>query len=900
MVDDRIPIGEESSGSSRSEKIPLFSFDEVRRFEIAAIKKRREKQDRPKIGPPINFTDRDRPYVEGFTQSMSILSEDRIAAIVDPNEIDRRQKTPDPDLTRPQPVPSNLTGLALSGGGIRSAAFSLGAMQALNAHDALDKFDYLSTVSGGGYIGAAVSAGMSENNGKFPFATGRDDIRDSDSVGHLRNFSNYLMPRNRSFFRNIGDAAAVLLRGILSNIVMIAPFLLSAAMLSAFLWSKSGGFEGSGFLVSLFLRFAEHSNNVSVAGQIILASALLVAERYIQMPLRRPIGRVFWPTIALTVVFLGIISFFDVVRMTLGMVGAFLSEISFSVPLIIAMAEGALLVCWGLLRSIDWYPGDDGESYMLSLCGTLFWVVVACAGLEGIPFLMDWMGTVGPTNVAGLLPVTLDRNAIISIAAILALAIAIASWSERIEAMAESQRAPSRFGALLRKLLSKSLLLFAAAIFPIAFIAVFGWIAVALTTITDVAWYWLIGLLAVLTAISLALGPNSYSLHRFYRDRLKAAFLAKEALFSEAAEVPTGPMRELKLSELDTDLAPYHLFNTALNLQGSKEANQRGREADFFTFSPEFVGGDLTFYSPVAGAKVGLRADTPAVEKLDPKLDIATVVAISGAAASANMGSATIRILSPTLAFLNVRLGYWLSNPRVSQLARGWVSRTTRKVASKFYLAMEMFGQLHEKSNQLYLSDGGHIENLGIYQLLKRGCQLIVAIDAEADPAMTFSSFLKMEQFARIDLGIRIDLPWHEIASADPLHHWWPMGARRGMRPHCAVGKITYPDLSEGLLIYVKSSVTGDERDYVLDYKRRYPSFPHEQTSDQFFTEEQFEVYRALGFHAVNGFLSRKDYFAIARELLSSMRSPDDLYRVVDQLLAGARIDVLRTDTSRV
>lgn len=829
---------------------------------------------------------------------MSSLSDDEIAAIVDPYEIDRRQETTDPGLTRPQPIPSNLTGLALSGGGIRSAAFSLGAMQALNAHDALDKFDYLSTVSGGGYIGAAVSVGMSESQGKFPFATGRDDIRDSDSVGHLRNFSNYLMPRNRNFFRNIGDASAVLLRGIFSNIVMIAPFLLIAAMLSAFLWSKSNGFEGSGYLVSLFLQFADYSNNVSVAGQIVLATALLVSASYIQTSLRPPIGWVLWPAVGLTVLFLGIISFFDAVRMTLGMAGAFLSEISFGVPLIIAMAEGALLVCWGLLRSIDWYPGDDGESYMLSLCGLLFWIIIACVGLEGIPLLMDWMGTVGPTNVAGLLPVSLSSNAIILITATLALAIAIASWSERIEAMAESQRAPSRFGAFLRKLFSKSLLLFAATIFPIVFIAVFSWVAVAFTTVSQSAWYWSMGVVSVLTAISLALGPNSYSLHRFYRDRLKAAFLAKEALFPEAAEAPSGPMRELKLSELDTDLAPYHLFNTALNLQGSKEANQRGREADFFTFSPEFVGSDLTFYSPVAGAKVGLRADTPTVERLDPKLDIATVVAISGAAASANMGSATIRILSPTLAFLNVRLGYWLSNPRVSQLGRGWVRRTTRKVASKFYLAMEMFGQLHEKSNQLYLSDGGHIENLGVYQLLKRGCQLIVAIDAEADPAMTFSSFLKMERFARIDLGIRIDLPWHEIGLADPLHHWWPMRAHCGLSSHCAVGKITYPDLSEGLLIYVKSSVTGDERDYVLDYKRRYPSFPHEQTSDQFFTEEQFEVYRALGFHAVNGFLSRKDDFAIASELLSSMKSPDDIYRIVNQLLAGARIDVLRTDTS--
>ena len=67
--------------------------------------------------------------------------------------------------------------------------------------------------------------------------------------------------------------------------------------------------------------------------------------------------------------------------------------------------------------------------------------------------------------------------------------------------------------------------------------------------------------------------------------------------------------------------------------------------------------------------------------------------------------------------------------------------------------------------------------------------------------------------------------------------------------PHCAIGRVLYADGAQGLLLYFKSSVTGDEKDYILDYKRRNPTFPHETTADQFFTEEQFEAYRALGFH---------------------------------------------------
>lgn len=898
MADESGSTGPEPSDKPASAKIALFTFDEVRRFEVAAVKKRRQQRDRPGPGRPIPLSaEGRRDKDEEIDRQISPLTPEAVKTIMADEEIERRQRTSGPSLTRPKPVATDMTGLALSGGGIRSAAFSLGAMQALHAHDALDKFDYLSTVSGGGYLGAAVSAGMSKNEGKFPFATGKDDIRDSDSVGHLRNFSNYLMPRNRSFIRNFSDAAAILLRGIFANIVMIAPLLLLAAMLSAFLWRSSGGFSERGFVLALFSLLSPNANNVQVAALMTVLTAILVGLKFARVPLLGKVKLVVWSAIALAPVLVLAIFFCDPVRTALQHSADQLTKLSFGVPIVVLLAEGAVLVCWGLLRSIEGYPGDDADSYFLRLAGTLLLVTVATTGLEGIPYLMSWMSvTDGNNAVDQVLP--LDRIGPYGFGFILLIAFAVAAWSERINAVAETRKGHSRLGTAVRKLISKGTLLFAAAIFPIAFIAVFGWVAVAFTNSAPVTFYWSLGAVAGLIVIALALGPNSYSLHRFYRDRLKAAFLVKEALYPDSATASNNQVGELMLSELDTDLAPYHLLNTALNLQGSQEANQRGREADFFTFSPQFVGSDLTFYSPVNGKKIGMHTETPAIEKLDPKLDMATVVAISGAAASANMGSATIRVLSPILAFLNIRLGYWLANPRVSQLGATRWSKVKRKVASKFYLAMEMFGLLHERSNQLYLTDGGHIENLGIYQLLKRGCQLIVAIDAEADPSMSFPSLLKMERFARIDLGVRIDLSWDHTFRGDtgfPFHHWeWGEP-----RPHCAVGKITYPDLSEGLLIYVKSSLTGDERDYVLDYKRRHPVFPHEQTSDQFFTEEQFEVYRALGFHAVNGFFSRKDAFAMSPELIPLIPDADRLYHIVGRLLPGANLGILDTDTAK-
>jgi hypothetical protein len=227
------------------------------------------------------------------------------------------------------------------------------------------------------------------------------------------------------------------------------------------------------------------------------------------------------------------------------------------------------------------------------------------------------------------------------------------------------------------------------------------------------------------------------------------------------------------------------------------------------------------------------------------------------------MGSATIKPLVPTLAILNIRLGYWLINP----IKVGGALRKTLiwRLFDGFYFLKELLGLLTEDSGAVYLTDGGHIENLGLYELLRRRCKLIIAVDAEADPDMSFGSLVTLERYARIDFGLRIDLPWAAIrdatreASAEVLTSGGlpPIKAPHG--PHCALGTIYYPrkagdtdESSTGVLLYVKSSFTGDENDYVVDYKRRNPAFPHETTLDQLFGEEQFEAYRNLGFHAVN------------------------------------------------
>ena len=145
-------------------------------------------------------------------------------------------------------------------------------------------------------------------------------------------------------------------------------------------------------------------------------------------------------------------------------------------------------------------------------------------------------------------------------------------------------------------------------------------------------------------------------------------------------------------------------------------------------------------------------------------LTAGAAMAVSGAAASSNMGSATIKPLVPTLAILNIRLGYWLTNP--AKVAGVRTKSLFSRLFDKLYFMKELFGLLREDSDTIYLTDGGHIENLGLDELLRRRCKLIIAVDGEADPDMGFGPLVTLERYARIDFSVRIDLPWAAVRDA--------------------------------------------------------------------------------------------------------------------------------------
>jgi hypothetical protein len=351
---------------------------------------------------------------------------------------------------------------------------------------------------------------------------------------------------------------------------------------------------------------------------------------------------------------------------------------------------------------------------------------------------------------------------------------------------------------------------------------------------------------------------NRSSLHNFYRDRLSRTFIW-------TIEPESGKIRsadDLQLSELSPQGsdAPYHLVNAALNLQASRDADLRDRQSDFFLFSKRFVGCERE--------EVGY-CDTLDMEAADRHVNLGTAMAISGAAVAPNMGAMTIRPLTFVLSLLNLRLGYWLPHPRTLRdkhspklLRRLWsfVRRRLRLTSvGPGYLLLEMFGWLSASRSNLNVSDGGHIENLGLYALLKRRCRYIVVCDGEADADLSFGSLAQVMRYARTDLATEIDI------DLEPLRP----GTDGTSRRQCAIGEIRYPDDERGEIVYVKSSIRGDEVEYIREYRKEHPTFPHESTGDQFFDEAQFEAYRALGYH------SHRDLFAPRRASEASWEDDD-------------------------
>lgn len=278
---------------------------------------------------------------------------------------------------------------------------------------------------------------------------------------------------------------------------------------------------------------------------------------------------------------------------------------------------------------------------------------------------------------------------------------------------------------------------------------------------------------------------------------------------------------------------PLHMINIALNLVKGDNLAWQQRKAQSFTISPLHSGSWNLGYR---------RSEEYGANRyIGQPLSLGTALAISGAAASPNMGYHSSSAVTFLLALFNIRLGWWLGNPGPAGMTTYHQASPTLSIRP---LLAEAFGLTDACHPYVYLSDGGHFENLGLYEMVRRRCHCILVVDAGCDPRLAFEDFGNAIRKIRIDLGIDIEIALDQITrSADT-----GTSAR-----HHAIGTIRYDKVDDnataGTLVYLKPSLTGSEPTDVQDYAARHPAFPHESTSDQFFDEAQFESYRRLGEH---------------------------------------------------
>ena len=393
-------------------------------------------------------------------------------------------------------------------------------------------------------------------------------------------------------------------------------------------------------------------------------------------------------------------------------------------------------------------------------------------------------------------------------------------------------------------------------------------------------------LLAVAWLIGRFVNVNRYTMHAVYRNRLTRAFLGSACAgrhaepfseFDPADNVPLAGLKRGRAQKL------FPVINMTLNQTYGGAAAWSDRKALAFTATPlacgaPNLGGADERASPGAYVPTRLYAgrESPAHPGQNDGLTLATAMAISGAAVSPNWGYHSSPLTAFIMTLFNVRLGAWLPNPAAplsaEKLALAMPPDRLRSLAG------DLLGVSTTTDPAIYLSDGGHFDNLGLYEMLRRRCRLILVIDAGEDGSCTYQDLGNALRKAAIDMGITVEFqaPWRIAArTAGERERQEALGF--------LIGRIEYPDAApgeEGQILYLKPSLLNDAPADVRAYANLNPQFPHEPTLDQWFTEAQFESYRKLG------------EFQVGRLLRRCWGGPDGGIDLPDLFAATARADV--------
>jgi hypothetical protein len=867
--------------------------------------------------------------------------------------------------------PDDTLGVALSGGGIRSATFCLGVFQALAQFGLLARIDYLSTVSGGGYFGAFLGRLFSRPEiqstreieqllSGAPGSAGQPaKPRVPDAVGWLRENGRYLSPNGGGDLLQAGA-------GLLRNWVAIHVVLLS-------------------FFVMLFLTGQMLRGLVEVSHPGWSAAYAAALEWYLP-------GRalIWWsPYISLWLIpfVVGAVPLGWAYWM-IGRVGARgrfyerpVTGLVVAAVLTLMLATGAAQpmwrgMAWGLLgievvTAIAWAAAygnavrrarslkarevfkaesdpkrtamifkDDESRHTLS--AWLKVALVVSAGTLAFAVIDSISQTAYLLAVSGQRP-----NLPLWTGSILSALAALAGFARKL-AVIFSGRVGGKRPSLPVSFVATTIALLIAVLLLILTDAVSHAIAWSFKVPGSAPWYWWEGLPASAVShhqtVSDLHGPglfwltialfallfgwcwpflNGSSQLSLYSARITRAYLgASNPLRAD----PTNQKVTRVLPGDNTDLAnyypdleewsadkmpPLHLINITINetVDGKSQIEQRDRKGVGLAIGPRSFSAGIRHHAVFAShrrqdrrqaqifpASDGSAGASPPFQMFwrwtgGEELSLGYWVGISGAAFSTGIGARTNLGLSMLCGLSNVRLGYWWDSYVEPSRRPQWAPSARLRIAAfvtrwAFLVQTCLLDELLARfpgsaSRRWYLSDGGHFENLGGYELIRRRLPRILVIDAEADPEYKFEGLANLVRKARLDFGAEISfLTAAELdATVDPLFRpffgtlvqlrrgKWSGALARGdaggpgleldvvdierhSLAHAALARIVYEDEPGRVayLVYVKPTLTGDEPADITQYHGAHSSFPQEATSDQYFDEAQWESYRRLGF----------------------------------------------------
>lgn len=703
---------------------------------------------------------------------------------------------------------TELSALALSGGGIRSAAFACGVMQAMAQNAKLECFDYLSTVSGGGYSGSALTWALHDqiNRGANDFPdlkirrrSGRvrpdcdgraeelrDDWTEVTLIGHIRERASYLAPtQDLNLLTAIGNTirlslSSLLIYSLVAFSVMLPVTVVFGAISSFVHW----------LLVALGRA---DTSPTYLAPQTLISGACAV--------------------------------------------------------LVAAVVYFAGILLWPLLRSLR--PSNPESTYagrlkiLMSLNDKWTCILAAALGAT-FPLLYEYLSSQGIASILSLLGSLGFAGGLSGLLSLIA-------------------RLDDRLRILLVRAAALILCYLAAFALYAATLMLLRWVAQQ-----DILPALVAGALCILAVIivfwaSGRFNPNYISPHRFYRDRLMEAFMPP-ANGKDFAQSDVANLSDMCKTQPQSYRGPYHIINTNIILNRSRQPRYYQRGGDSFILSPLYSGSLATGW---------LRTERQSRSARQSSLSLATAMAISAAAANPNTATGDDGLMrrwaiSFLMTLLNIRLGYWQPNPGMPVAADSAGTPPPNFLQPGVMSLLSDYGS--EGEAFVELSDGGHFDNTGLYELFRRRVSVIVLSDASCDPDYSLDDLGRALALAQIDFGVTVRFyPMPPGASQDL---WRQLdrdpdepGAYRGkgypvisdgvraklLHDGFVSAKIYYPAAegrpeSEGRLIYLKPALVSDAPVDLLAYALDHRDFPHRPTGDQFFSERGFESYRRLGF----------------------------------------------------